>query len=122
MDRTLTLESQSTQLANDRRRRNRLQSETSGWIIPANQTLSLHNPADEEAWEVRIHDVSRFGVGFISTQRMDIGEEHLLRIGRGPIRRARLIRIVAWRQSEDGTFSIGAEFVEPSVRRLAKAG
>jgi hypothetical protein len=106
----------------ERRRRNRLPGEILGWILPAQPRLAMHMPAEEEGWEVRIYDVSRLGAGFTSTEPLELGGQHRLRIGRGPIKRARLIRIVACRQSEAGTYAVGAEFVDTPARTLAKAG
>ena len=82
----------------------------------------MHLPDDEEAWEVRVYNVSRFGVGFASTEALPLGSEHRLRIGRGPSKRSRLIRIIACRQSEVGTFAVGAEFVDMPARELSRAG
>jgi len=106
----------------ERRRRNRLPGETLGWILPATPRLAMHMPAEEEGWEVRVYNVSRLGAGFISTQQLEIGAQHRLRIGRGPIKRSRLIRVVACREFEAGTFAVGAEFADAPARELAKAG
>src|SRR5436305_13809757 len=88
----------SNQAADDRRRRERVAGETQGWVLPATPRLPAHLPDDDEAWEVRIHNVSRIGVGFTSTAEMRVGNEHRLRIGRGPMTRARPIRVIACRQ------------------------
>ncbi len=106
----------------ERRRRGRLAAETLGWILPAQPRLAMHMPDEEEGWEVRVSDISRFGAGFISTEPLNPGSEFRLRIGMGPIKRARLIRIVACRESEPGTYSVGAEFIDTPARDLAKAG
>jgi len=82
----------------------------------------MHLPDDEQAWEVRVYNVSRLGVGFTSTEAFALGAEHRLRIGRGPSRRSRLIRIVACREFEVGFFAIGAEFVDMPARELSRAG
>src|SRR3954468_1571944 len=111
----------SNQAADDRRRRERVAGETQGWILPATPRLPAHLPDDEEAWEVRIHNVSRIGVGFTSTAEMRVGDEHRLRISRGPMKRARLIRVMACRQCEDGTYTVGAEFVDSGGKTLARA-
>jgi hypothetical protein len=84
--------------------------------------MAMHMPEEEEAWEVRIYNVSRFGVGFSSTEAFQTGSEHRLRIGRGPMKRSRLIRVVACRQDADGTFAIGAEFVDTPAREILRAG
>jgi hypothetical protein len=106
----------------DRRRRERVSSETQGWLLPPVARLPKHVPDEEEAWEVRIHDLSRLGVGFTSTQSLSVGDEHRLRIGRGPMRRARLIRVVACRQTDNEVFVVGAEFVDSGTKTLARAG
>jgi hypothetical protein len=83
--------------------------------------MAMHMPDEEEGWEVRVYDVSRLGAGFVSTQALELGSEHRLRIGRGPIKRARLIRIVACRESEPGTYAVGAEFADSPARELRQA-
>jgi hypothetical protein len=111
-----------TTATSDRRRRIRVQGDAPGWILPPVADYPRHTPADEEAWEVLVHDVSRFGVGFTSTAPMRLGEEHRLRIGRGPMHRARPIKIVACRQNADGAYTVGAEFTDVGSKVLAKAG
>jgi hypothetical protein len=66
-----------------------------------------------DPWEVRVKDVSRHGVGFESSQRMDVGTLCRIRIGRGPLELARRVRIIRSYASDDSghTFTIGAEFV-----------
>src|SRR5882762_9803897 len=107
MSRAHSIQSGEGNQGNNRRRRNRLNALTQGWILPALRRLAKHLPTDEESWEVRVRNVSRFGVGFESTDRFRVGEEHRLRIGRGPMKRARIIRIVACRELSKGTFSVG---------------
>jgi hypothetical protein len=92
----------------ERRRRVRMHSATEGWVIP-----DLAGP-DAEPWEVRVSDISRNGVGFESTQKMDEGEICRIRIGRGPMRLARRIRIVNCRAGALGHYLIGGEFMPPS--------
>jgi hypothetical protein len=121
MLRGMSIQSSAESRGNNRRRRNRLNAQTQGWILPPLRRLAKHLPSDEEAWEVRIRNVSRFGVGFESTEKVRVGEEHRLRIGRGPMKRARIIRIVACRELSKGTFSVGAEFVDVTGKSLAKA-
>lgn len=82
----------------------------------------MHLPDDEEAWEVRVYNVSRLGVGFISTAALELGGEHRLRIGLGPSKRSRLIRVVACREAEPGTYAVGGEFVDTPGRELLRAG
>jgi hypothetical protein len=106
----------------ERRRRDRVSGETEGWILPAQPRLTMHLPMEEEAWEVRIYNVSRLGVGFVSTEAFALGSEHRLRIGRGPMKRCRLIRVVACREDSAGAFAIGAEFVDIPARELLRAG
>ncbi len=106
----------------DRRRRSRVAGETLGWILPAEPRLTLNLPDEEESWEVLVFNVSRLGIGFNSTEAFELGAEHRIRIGRGPARRARMIRIVACRESEPGLYSIGAEFIDSPAKDLARAG
>jgi hypothetical protein len=82
----------------------------------------MHLPSEDEAWEVRVYNLSRFGVGFYSTEPLQLGSEHRLRIGRGPMSRARLIRVVVCREAQKNSFSVGAEFVDISTRGLSRAG
>ena len=86
-------------------------------------------PDDEAGWEVRVHDVSRLGVGFTTTEPLSPGERRRVRIGRGPASRARGVRVVVCRRCDDGSYLVGAEFTDATVidhghpaRRLARAG
>jgi hypothetical protein len=88
----------------ERRRRARLHSATQGWLIP-----STSEPA--EPWEVRVNDISRGGVGFESTEKMSSGEICRIRIGRGPMRLARPIRVIGCRPGPAGSYIIGGEFL-----------
>ena len=106
----------------ERRRRGRVQGETEAWIFSPFLPLDANGPAEDDGWEVRVYDVSRFGVGFASTMELPIGSTHRLRIGRGPMHRARLVRVIVCRQSESGLFNIGGEFLDSGHRPLAKAG
>lgn len=97
---------------NERRQRPRLQTTTEGWIIPdAAWTDERLVDPECEPWEVRITDISRNGVGFESTQRLQTGEMFRVRIGRGPMRLARRIRIVNCRAGSNGHYAIGAQFI-----------
>ena len=89
---------------NDRRRRPRLLSRTTGWVFLGDDD---HAPARE----ILVVDVSRLGVGFHSETQMDTGFICRIRIGFGPRRLARRLKISNCRQNDDGTFSIGGEFV-----------
>jgi hypothetical protein len=106
----------------ERRRRERIAGETNGWVFPPQASLQRHGPAEEQGWEVRVLDVSRFGVGFISTAALETGSMHQLRIGRGPMHRARLVRVVVCRQEEGGAYCVGAEFLDSGHRPMSKAG
>lgn len=90
----------------ERRRRARIHSATQGWLIPEDAPR-----AESEPWEVRVSDISRDGVGFESTERMNRGALCRIRIGRGPMRLARRIRVVDCRPGPDGHYVIGGEFV-----------
>ncbi len=89
-----------------------MQTTTEGWIVP-DSVYADHQSTDAECepWEVRVTDISRNGVGFESTQRLRVGDVHRVRIGRGPMRLARRIRIVNCRAGSNGHYSIGAHFV-----------
>jgi hypothetical protein len=71
-----------------------------------------YEPSDApaEPWEVRVHDVSRHGVGFISSEQMKPVEICRIRIGRGPMRLARRMRVVNCAADGPNLFRIGAEF------------
>ncbi len=96
--------------------------DTLGWLLPTRAPLAMHLPDEEEGWEVLVNNLSRFGVGFTTTEPMRVGEQHRLRIGRGPIKRARLIKVVVCRKDEDGNWAIGGEFVDMGTKGLARAG
>ncbi len=119
---TLTLTSEFSAPSNERRRRSRLVGETLGWLLPVRTPMVMHGPDENEGWEVMVQNLSRLGVGFDTTEPLRVGEQQRIRIGRGPIKRTRLIRIVACRQCEDRTWAVGAEFVDMNARGLARAG
>jgi hypothetical protein len=89
---------------NDRRRRPRLLSRTTGWVFLGDDD---HAPARE----IMVLDVSRLGVGFVSETQMEIGFVCRIRVGFGPRRLARRLKISNCRANNDGTFAIGGEFV-----------
>lgn len=92
------------QLAVDeRRRRNRLPGDTIGWV--------LFEGRAQTTWEVRIVDVTRHGVGFTSFEPLTIGEICKVRIGRGPIELARMMRIVHCTLADGGSYLIGGAFI-----------
>ena len=103
----------------ERRRRARIHSATQGWLIPedalrdngSHGDAAASSGATPEPWEVRVSDISRHGVGFESTERMNRGMVCRIRIGRGPMRLARQIRVVDCRPGPDGHYLIGGEFV-----------
>ena len=66
----------------------------------------------EQPWEVRVHDVSREGVGFESSEQLKHGDVIRIRIGRGPIELARSVRVVRCEPNgTPNTYHIGGEFV-----------
>lgn len=90
--------------SSERRRRSRLNSDTQGWVMPdANKS--------GDPWEVRVQTVSRLGVGFESSEKLQDGEVVRIRIGRGPIELAKRMRVVRCNPGQDGSFEIGGEFV-----------
>jgi hypothetical protein len=88
----------------DRRRRPRLLSRTTGWVFLGDDD---HAPARE----ILVVDVSRFGAGFISETQLDKGFVCRIRIGFGPRRLAKRLKVTNCRKNEDGTFTLGGEFV-----------
>ena len=116
----------------ERRRRPRLVGETAGWLLPAVVPVAVDGrslPDDEVGWEVRVHDVSRLGVGFSTTEPLAPGDRRRVRIGRGPAGRARAVRVIICRRCDDGTYHVGAEFADAGhighdrpARQLARAG
>jgi hypothetical protein len=102
---TPTLEERSpSDEIGDRRRRPRLLSRTTGWVFLGDDD---HAPARE----ILVTDVSRLGVGFTAETQLDPGFIGRIRIGFGPKRLARRIKVVNCRKNDDGTFAIGGEFV-----------
>jgi hypothetical protein len=100
-----TLEERAETLEiDDRRRRPRLLSKTTGWVFLGDDD---HAPARE----IVVSDVSRLGSGFIADTELQIGFVCRLRIGFGPRRLARRLKVTYCRKKEDGTFAIGGEFV-----------
>jgi hypothetical protein len=93
---------------NDRRRRSRMPAATIGYLLPEGANGGF-DPSDEP-WEVRIHDVSRLGVGFTSASAMKVGEICRVRIGVGPMRLARRVKVVNCQPIANNHFRIGAEF------------
>jgi hypothetical protein len=87
----------------DRRRRARLAGKATGWIFLGDDD---HAPARE----IMVIDVSRLGVGFTSETQLDVGFVCRIRIGFGPKRLARRLRIVNCRDNSDGTYTLGGEF------------
>lgn len=94
-----------TQRPNERRRRARLPGITEGWLLPDCGDLS-------DPWEVRIDNVSRHGVGFETSQKMNAGDLVRIRVGRGPMHLAKRLRVVSCRGTNRGTFMVGGEFLE----------
>ena len=95
---------QTIETATDRRRRPRVDGATQAWIFRDDQ-------AGNDPWEVRVVNVSRHGVGFESSEKMRDGEECRIRIGRGPLKLARRIRVVRCRPGHENIFNIGGEFL-----------
>src|SRR5437762_2247316 len=86
----------------ERRRRARLRGKATGWIFLGDDD---HAPARE----IEVMDVSRLGVGFIAETQLELGFVCRVRIGFGPKRLARRLRIVNCRGNADGTFTLGGE-------------
>jgi hypothetical protein len=93
-----------TSSQDDRRRRPRVDGKTIGWLISDDKSAA--------PWEVRILDVSRQGVGFESSEAMQVGQTVKIRIGRGPVELARPIKIVNCQTISSSTFRIGGEFIK----------
>jgi hypothetical protein len=106
---TAPVVSPSVTLEQDRRRRRRLVSHTVGYLLPE-QGGNLDPAALDEPWEVRVTDISRLGVGFVSADAMKPGDVCRIRIGIGPMRLARRVRIRNCQSDAPNHFRIGAEF------------
>lgn len=89
--------------ADERRRRTRLPADTIGWVLFEGRT--------QATWEVRVVDVTRNGVGFSSFEPMALGEICKVRVGRGPIELAKMMRVVHCTLAEGGCYTIGGAFV-----------
>jgi hypothetical protein len=88
----------------DRRRRARMETRTVGWLFPSDDP-------HERAQAVIITDISKLGVGFIYASELTPGQICKVRVGLGPRRLARRLRIASSRSNADGTFTIGGEFI-----------
>ena len=88
---------------NDRRRRPRLPGKTNGWIFLGDDE---HAPPRE----INVIDVSRLGVGFRFDAPLDVGSICRVRVGFGPRRLARRLKVINCRQDPSGRFIIGGEF------------
>ena len=93
----------------DRRRRERLSSTAIGYIV-RDTAEGNSQPMSDEPWEVRIHDVSRDGVGFVTSEKMSPGDTCRIRIGRGPMRLARKMRVVSCIADDHNHYRVGAVF------------
>lgn len=89
----------------DRRRRPRVTTRTIGWLFPSDD-------AHEHAESIVITDISKLGVGFLFPTALANGTICKVRVGLGPERLARRLRIVSCRDTRDGTFHLGGEFVD----------
>lgn len=87
----------------ERRRRNRLACSATGWLIPE------HDRAPEP-WEVRMRDLSRLGVGFDCGVPLAAGDIMRIRVGMGPMKLARRMRVVNCFEQPDHSYAVGAEF------------
>jgi hypothetical protein len=91
----------------DRRRRQRMCSTALGYLVGDDYELSATRV---EPWEVRVHDVSRHGIGFITSEKMQPGAMCRIRIGHGPMRLARRMRVINCAPEGQNHFRVGAEF------------
>jgi hypothetical protein len=88
---------------NDRRRRARIPGNTNGWLFLSDGD---HAPARE----ITVLDISRHGVGFTFDGPLDVGAICRVRVGFGPKRLARRLRVVTCRPNDIGSYNIGGEF------------
>src|SRR5437763_11777232 len=80
--------------ATDRRRRARLLGKSTGWVFLGDDD---HAPARE----ITVTDVSRLGVGFVCETQLEIGFMCRVRIGFGPKRLARRLKIANCRKKAE---------------------
>jgi hypothetical protein len=92
----------------DRRRRQRMSSTAVGYLV--SDECESGEPFNADPWEVRVYDVSRHGVGFLTAQQMNPGEICRIRIGRGPMRLARRMRVINCTSQGQNLYRVGAEF------------
>jgi hypothetical protein len=88
----------------DRRRRARIETRIVGWLFPSDDP-------HERSQAVIITDLSKLGVGFIYASEPLPGTICKLRVGLGPRRLARRLRIASSRSNSDGTYTVGGEFI-----------
>jgi hypothetical protein len=60
---------------------------------------------------VQVFDVSLDGVGFRTESRPEVGAEHPILIGNGPMYLEGRVRVMNVRVRRDGTFDVGGVFV-----------
>jgi hypothetical protein len=88
----------------DRRRRARIETRTVGWLFPSDDP-------HERAQAVIITDISKLGVGFIYASELTTGTICKVRVGLGPRRLARRLRIASSRSNDEGAYTVGGEFI-----------
>ena len=102
----VTVLESSNGAAMNRRRRPRVPGQVAGWLLPVDEQIP------DEPWEVRVQDVSRLGVGFVTANPLQTGDVLRIRIGRGPMNLAKKMRVVNCRNGpqEGHSWWVGAEF------------
>ena len=88
----------------DRRRRARIETRTVGWLFPSDDP-------HERSQAIIITDLSKLGVGFLYGTELVPGTICKIRVGLGPRRLAKRLRIASSRSNEDGSYTVGGEFI-----------
>jgi hypothetical protein len=81
-----------------------METRTVGWLFPSDDP-------HERAQAVVITNLNKLGVGFIYSTELPKGQICKVRVGLGPRRLARRLRIAASRQNDDAPFTVGGEFI-----------
>lgn len=88
----------------DRRRSARRASNLPAWL---SDQSGGRRPQQQR---VTVTDMSMHGIGFVASERTEIGATHWIVVASDQLHLSTRLRIVSVRQRPDGTFDVGGEF------------